>query len=346
MKTRTYRNRISCGALLFAALVGGIFAIPAGHAQTAAAKLDSRYLLVFDTASEMKRRLPAVKGALAALLATSANGQMHSNDSVGVWTFDEELHAGQFPLQRWQPDHAALIASNISVFISGQTYSKKTGFGALMPVLNKVVQNSDRLTVVIFCDGNGEIHGTPYDSGINQIFKSRQSERQKARLPIAVALRAQLGQYVDCMVSFPPQPVTLPEFPPLPPPPPPPTPKVASAPPRPVVPPLIVIGTPPTNRVLPTPSNPPPVTATSTPVPAAASQASPPMPGPAMPTGAAPARLTFDTALLSGTNTVTPPAEDFGISRISALAMGLGFLTVAGGLTFFLFRRARAMKKD
>jgi hypothetical protein len=70
------------------------------------------------------------------------------------------------------------------------------------------------------------------------------------------------------------------------------------------------------------------------------------MPVTAMPTGAAPARLTFDAALLSGTNVATPPAEGSGISRTSALAMGLGFLTVAGSLTFFLFRRARAMKKD
>jgi len=346
MKTRAYRNRISCGALVFAALLSGIFVIPTGHAQTATPKLDNRFLLVFDTASEMKRRLPAVKGALAALLATGANGQMHSNDSVGIWTFDEQLRAGQFPLQRWQPDHAALIASNISVFVGGQPYSKKTSFDMLMPMLNKIVQNSDRLTVVIFCDGNGEIHGTPYDNGINQIFKQRQGERQKERLPIAVALRAQLGQYVDCMVSFPPQPVTLPEFPPLPPPPPP-APKVAPAPPRPVVPSLIIIGTPPTNRVPPTPpTNPPPATVTATPAPTVASETDRPVFVTAMPTGAAPIQLTIDTALLSGTNVVTPPAEDSGISRISALAMGLGFLAVAGGLTVFLFRRSHAMKKD
>ena len=116
-----------------------------------------------------------------------------------------------------------MIASNIIKFVSKQHYSKKTGFDALQPLLNQVVQSSERLTVLIFCDGNGEIHGTPYDAGINQIFQQRQNERQKARLPIVIGLRSQRGQYVGCMVSFPPQPVSLPAFPPLP--------EVAPAPP-------------------------------------------------------------------------------------------------------------------
>ena len=169
-----------------------------------------------------------------------------------MWTFDQELQAGQFPLQRWKPDNAATIASNITAFVGGQRYAKKTSFDALMPLLNQVVRSSERLTVVIFCDGNGEIHGTPYDTGINQIFQQRQGERQKARLPIVIVLRSQLGEYVDCVVSFPPQPVSFPAFPPLPEDAPaPPKLAPAPAPPRPSVPPLIIIGTPATNRVPP-----------------------------------------------------------------------------------------------
>ena len=125
------------------------------------------------------------------------------------------------------------------------------------------MQGSERLTVLIFCDGKGEIHGTPYDTGINQVFQQRQKERQKARLPIVIGLRSQHGQYVGCMVSFPPEPVSLPEFPPLPENAPAPPVVNAPAPPPPIVPPLIIVGTTITNRVpppqpKPAPANPPP----------------------------------------------------------------------------------------
>ena len=334
-------------------LLGGNAAVVSGRAQPAQPKLSERFLFVFDTSSEMKRRLPAVKGALATLLATGANGQMRANDSIGVWTFDQDLHAGQFPLELWQPDKAVMIASNINTFISDQHYSKKTSFETLVPVLNQIVQHSERLTVVIFCDGYGEVHGTPYDSGINQVFKQRRDEREKERLPIAIAMRSQLGQYVDCMVSFPPQPVSLPVFPPLPEPPPPP--KAALPPPRTMAPPLIIIGPPPTNRA--PPPGPPaaapvpvstnrPVVVTSAPPPVAG-EVEKPASMPLMSTNVAgPVQLKMDAKVLAETNAAAPPEAEAGTGRIGAALLGLAFLAVAVGLTVFLVRYVRSTKKD
>ena len=334
-------------ALVFAALLAGIFLAPALRAQPAARKVDNRFLLIFDTSSDMKTRLPAVQKALNEILAASTNGQLHSGDSIGVWTFDQDLHTGQFPLQYWKPDNAPMIASNITKFVSKQHYSKKTGFDALQPLLNQVVQGSERLTVLIFCDGKGEIHGTPYDPGINQVFQQRQSERQKERLPIVIGLRSQRGQYVGCMVSFPPQPVSLPEFPPLP--------EVAQAPPvadapappnppRSSVPSLIIVGTTITNHVpppqpKPVPTNPPPMTVTSTPAPAVANEAKPPDVVPLVQTSAIPAQPNITAAPLMPAKAATPPPESSGIGRKGALAIGVAFL--AGGLVVFLLRRAR-----
>ena len=92
---------------IFAVLLAGIFLVPAVRAQPAAPNVDNRFLLIFDTSSDMKRRLPAVQKALNDMLAASTNGQLHSGDSIGVWTFDQDLRAGQFPLQHWDPDNAA-----------------------------------------------------------------------------------------------------------------------------------------------------------------------------------------------------------------------------------------------
>ena len=153
MKTRTRQNQMVCPALVFAAVLAGTFLAPALRAQPAATNVNSRFLLIFDISSDMKQRVPAVQKALDTLLATGANGQLHLGDSVGVWTFDQDLHTGQFPLQYWEPENAPMIASNITKFIRKLHYSKKTDFDALQPLLNQVMQDSERLTVLIFCDG-------------------------------------------------------------------------------------------------------------------------------------------------------------------------------------------------
>ncbi len=338
-------------AVIFAALLTGTFLAPGLRAQRAATNVDSRFLLIFDTSSAMKRRAPAVQKALNEMLAASTNGQLHSGDSIGVWTFDQDLHKGQFPLQYWMPENAAMVASNISAFVGKQRYTKTTRFDAFLPLLNQVVGDSERLTVLIFCDGKGEIHGTPYDPGINQVFQQRQSERQEERLPIVVGLRSQRGQYIGCMVSFPPQPVNLPEFPPLP--------EVTPAPPvadasatsnlpPSSVPSLIIVGTTITNQVpppqpKPAPANPPPMTGTSAPAPVVANGVKPPEVVPLAQTSAVPAPPNITTAPLMPAKAATSPPESPGIGRKGALAIGvaIGVSFLAGGLAVFLLRRAR-----
>jgi hypothetical protein len=352
MKIQTQQNQMVRRPFFFAALLAGLFLLPAAPAQPAAPNVDNRFLLVFDTSSDMKPRLAATQKALDGILTTNANGQLHSGDSLGVWTFDQVLRAGQFPLQRWRPDNAATITATISAFAGSQRYAKKTVFEALMPVLNQLVQNSGRLTAVIFCDGYGEIHGTPYDTGINQVFEQRQRERRKARLPIVIVLRSQRGQYTGCMVSFPPQPVSFPEFPPWPEPAPAPTNAPAPVLPRANVPPLIIIGTTVTNHVpppapapppapKPVPANPPPTAVTSTPAPVVASAAKAPDEVLLMETGTVPAQAQTAAAPLTTTNALAHPAANSPpAGHKGALAVGVVFLVAAIGLAVFLFRHA------
>ncbi len=208
---------------------------------------EERWLLVFDTASAMKKRLPAVESAVKDVLSSSVNGRMHAGDSVGIWTFDQQLHTGQVPLLIWNPAGAAGTASNLVTFLRKQRYSGLTSFAPLQPMLNQVIENSARLTVVIVCDGQGEITWTPYNDGINQAFRKSADERSKLRQPVLLVLRTQRGEYVGSSVNFPPGALNVPAFPPLPQeinpiptnPPPPVLPVVK---PRPV-PPLIIIGT-------------------------------------------------------------------------------------------------------
>jgi hypothetical protein len=309
-------------ARIFAVLLAGIFLISKSHAQSVMQPVENRFLLIFDTSSEMKKRVPAVQKVLDNLFLTSFIGQLQSGDSIGVWTFDQDLHTGQLPLTNWVPEDAAMIAAGVNSFVEKQHYANVTRFGSLQPLLNEVVTNSERLTVLIFFDGETAVSGTPYDDKINQILPQRQAKQKKARQPFVIVLRVQLGQYAGCTLDFPPTPLSFPDFPPLPPPPAPPAPPIQPPPPKPVVmQSIIMIGTKSETKPPPAPelvvTNPPSPVATPNPVPE---------------TNAVPIAQKISTAL---------PPDDSGLSSGGALAVGGVFLAVAGGLTFYMLRRSR-----
>jgi hypothetical protein len=347
MNKQTHSKKRIRAARIFFALLAGFFLIPGLRAQPAEQPLDNRVLLVFETSADMKKRLPAVRSGLNEALATSLSGGLKPGDSIGVWTFDQELRAGVFPLQSWEPENAADISSNIMAFVGKQEYAKSAGFTALVVSLNRVVRNSERLTVLVFCDGETEIGGTPFDSGVNQIFQQRRFSQKKAKQPFIVVFRAQLGEYAGCTVNFPPLPASYPAFPPLPPPPAPspasnPPPDIAPPPPVVTLPPLIIVGTIvgtnfPPPKPKPEPTNIAPPIQTNR-------------------ISAAPTNSIAKTNLIAKTNSVAASPDNSDLTGKGSLAIGAALLAAAAGLAVFMLRRSRktdsaslitrTMKKD
>ncbi len=322
-------------------LLAGIFSAAPARAQT----VPERFLFVFDTSAAMKKRLPGVEKAIDSMLVLSLGGRLHAGDEVGVWTFGHDLHTGEFPLQPWLPGDAAKFASQLKAFLHKQHYAKDTSFDALQPLLNQVVRNSERLTVLIFCDGRNEISWTPYDTGINQLFHQRQTERQKSLQPFVLVLRSQRGEFVGCAVAFPPDAIDLPGFPPLPAPTPTPLPAPVVPPvviPAIPTPPLIIIGTkvgtnlplpetkpvpasPPVTNVVVTNAPPPMMVKTNAPVLALTNLAA------GEPTNEPPNSV-------AKTNAVVSP-EKSASRNGGSLVIGAILLAVAGALVFLVLRR-------
>lgn len=341
------------GMRILAALCAGFFLTSTAPAQLAPSQISGRYLLIFDTSSAMKKRVSATQHAVERLFFTMMDGQLQPGDTIGVWTFNRKLRAGEFPLQHWLPQNAAQIALAVTNFVQHQHYSRSTRFDAIMPDVNNLVRSSEQLTVLIFCDGEGEIKGTPFDNQINAIFKKNERALKNVDQTYVVVLRSQLGQYTGYSVNSSAIGVSFPEFPPLPAPPqpaaPPPTNlppvQMETNPPPPVVhlPPLVIIGTnigtnlipaiPPQTEL----SNPPPTAVISNPPPEVASN-----PPPAV------------AALTNSINAVSPPVakaqtnapagpeeNPSGLSRNGALAIGAVLLVAAAGLIIFALVRSR-----
>jgi hypothetical protein len=347
MNNRKPTGPIILRARIFAVLAAGILLIPSAPAQQS---IDSRYLLIFDTSSDMKKRVTAAQKALNNLFVTGMNGQLQPGDSIGVWTFDQDLRMGQFPLQYWVPSEAATMTANINDFVEKRHYSQTTRFEALQPMLNRLAQSSERLTVLIFCDGETAVSGTPFDAGINQIFRQRQAGQKKARQPFVIVMRVQLGQFVGCMVDFPPAQVEFPQFPPLPAPPPAPTNQLPAppAPPVVIVPSLIITGTHvSTDEITNEVTNPQPPVLKPTNIP-------PPV-APVIQTNVAVALPVTPIKMIAQTNTPASPPKNSGLGSGSELAIGSVFSVAAVALGIFAWRRGhksgsslitRSMNKD
>jgi hypothetical protein len=332
-----------CGRLI-AALFAGIFLTSAVPAQPMAGGADSRYLLIFDTSSGMKKRVPATQYAVERLFLSMMNGQLQPGDTVGAWAFDRKLRAGDFPLQHWMSQDAALIASNITNYVIRQRYSKSTRFDEVMPEVNNLVRNSERLTVLIFCDGDGEIKGTPVDDAINTIFKQNRSELGKADQTFIVVLRSQFGQYIGYTVNSSAVGVNFPGFPPLPAPPPPLTPASSHPSPPPLPPvikttPLVIVGTNVSTNLI--PLTPPKVVLPNPPATKVESNQPPPVESLSSPTNATRTNATPPKIAETQTNAPAPSEENSGLSRKGALAIGAGLLVAACLLVILALLRSR-----
>jgi hypothetical protein len=229
-----------------ALLAAALLVVPQGRA--AGTPQSGRFLLIFETSSALKKNLAWVRQTLGDLFASNLQTEIQDNDDLAVWTVDESLHPGQFPLASWDPDDAAMYGDRLSEFLGQQKYSRHVELAAVQPLLNRVAKNSERLTVLIFCTSQSRLLGTPYDSGVNETITNMAAKLKGRPIPLLLVLRSYHGEYLGCSVNRS-VPLNFPKFPPPPPEPAPVTnPSVTVAPPpavrpaAPAVPPLIIVG--------------------------------------------------------------------------------------------------------
>ena len=325
----------------------------------AAARPSNRWLLIIETSRAMQPRAEAIAQIAANLVLSGMSGQLHTGDTLGVWTFNSDLHAGSFPLQTVTPDNTKTIAERVALFVAQQKFEGWPGRDKVFPAMNSVISNSEFITVILVSGGGETFAGTPFDKAINAIHKKWQGQQDKARLPFLTMLRAQHGRTTDFEVSMPPGPLNFPPLPaellipdpivekrvPA---------KPVEVPPAPIVPNLILHGKKP-EPVLEAVSNPAPASAEKTvpvPPPTAPTNAvgetktNPPVPAVATATKVATNLSATNVIAGASTNqiatttarTTTSEGKNFWLAgAVAALA--------AAGLVFVLFRRARSQPR-
>ena len=158
------------------------------------AQAANRYLLIFDTSRGMKSREPATIEAVHNLLISGFQGQLQPGDTLGIWTFNEEVSTGQMPLQRWSTDAEPGITSSVLSFLRRQTYDKQAAFDKLSPLLDRLIKDSPALTILLISDGSSPLHGIPFEDRVNRLYEMWRKQQQRTRQPFVTVWRAEGGR--------------------------------------------------------------------------------------------------------------------------------------------------------
>jgi hypothetical protein len=172
-----------------------------------------RFLLVVETSAAMQKRATNVLNVVGRLFSSGANGQLDRGDNIGVWTYDSDLHTGQFPLQRWTPQTGREITFKLVQFIQQQRYARQSRLAPVMAQLTNVIADSDKITVILISDGSETPVGTTFDEEIAAAFKFNAAEQRRQAMPFVTILRAAKGKFVSLRVNTPPWPIELPTYP-------------------------------------------------------------------------------------------------------------------------------------
>lgn len=161
----------------------------------------NRFLFIVETSRAMKKQLPAAVLSVQELVTSGLNGQLQPGDTLGIWTFDSELHTGVFPMQIWTGSNRSYVADATAGFLSQQKPQGRARLAAVLPAMLRLIEESEVLTVLLYSEGSQPINGTPFDDFINETYKLHQGELVDARLPFATVLVGRAGKLVKCTVN-------------------------------------------------------------------------------------------------------------------------------------------------
>ena len=157
------------------------------------AQSSNRWLFVFNTSAAMRDRTNGMQAVTQDLLNTAMHGNLRAGDTIGIWTYNSELHADEAPLQTWSSNMEPAIAYNTLLFLQQHSFAKSAKFDDVLANMLRVIKISDTITIVLFSDGAETIKGTPFDAQLTAFYKANYQSQKEAHLPVVTVLRGEKG---------------------------------------------------------------------------------------------------------------------------------------------------------
>jgi hypothetical protein len=171
---------------------------------------ERRWLLAIETSESMEPRKQGLYDTLENLFRSGFDRRLQPGDSIGVWTFNQEVLTGQFPLQTWSTDQGPRINQQLRAFLETRSFQRLGNPSAAVALATEVARRSAHFSLILICTGQEPISGTPFDSLINAALRDMRRTQRRTRQPVLVVLRSEHGQWIDYTVGQPPWPVQIP----------------------------------------------------------------------------------------------------------------------------------------
>jgi hypothetical protein len=177
---------------------------------------NERFLLVVETSSATQKREENIQKVAGAVIASGLNGHMLPGTTIGVWTFNDQLSTGKFPLRVWTPESRQHTAREVVQFLQQQKFEKAPRLTGVQSALANLLAQSERMTVIYITSGSQPVTGTTQDEMIAETFRSNAEKQRSLQMPFVTILRATKGQVVATAVTTPPWALEVPEYPDVP----------------------------------------------------------------------------------------------------------------------------------
>src|SRR5215207_9508121 len=123
------------------------------NAPKAPPKRSNRYLIIVETSRSMEKRAEGTMKVVNDLLESGMGGKLQKGDTLGLWTFNEHLYAGRFPLQLWTPETHKNVAQKLWNYLKEQPYEKAASLEPVLAGMHAIINNSEVITVILISDG-------------------------------------------------------------------------------------------------------------------------------------------------------------------------------------------------
>lgn len=173
-----------------------------------------RYLFIVNTSASMGRLEHNGRQALFDMIYTGLDGHMQTGDTYGVWTFNDQVNAGTFPMQVWTTNRLLDLASHATRFVKEQPYSgKKPALDSTVTAAQGVLRLIKDLNIIIICDEKARLHGTPFDELVNGLYEKLAPDLEKTKRPLVTTIVARDGLLANAAVTLAGEPILLPPRP-------------------------------------------------------------------------------------------------------------------------------------
>jgi len=170
----------------------------------------NRFLFVVETSAATARLEHGGRQAVFDLIFTGIAGQMKPGDTFGLWTFNDKVSAGVYPMQLWEPDNNMELATQVGQFLKMQKYQNKARLDLAVKQIIPVLRTVKDLNILIVSDPATRLPDDPLEQGYKADNSKLAARARQSKQPLVTTLVVRNGAISNVVLTVGSEPIRLP----------------------------------------------------------------------------------------------------------------------------------------